>query len=390
MNDFEIDIIDEEVTEHDAVQLPMNYLLIGELENDDVKVYIKQDVYKALEEYASSDTAHELGTIILGNYSDALGKMNVVISEFIYAKYTDASASTLTFTHETWDYVHKEHEENHPNTKIVGWQHTHPGYGIFLSNYDMFIQENFFNMPFQVAYVIDPVQHIRGFFQWKSGKVEKLKGFYIYDEVGKQIKIDQPKEKKISGSSSGISPVSESKFSIFQPLILGVLSLIVIGLLISTVSLNKRYNRQIEDQEAMELQIAEQNMLISQQASELESVKSMANKTEIADPIQTEETNKEETAEEDNKDVVDETEKPSEVESSEKITEDTTEDNTGNHESRVYFTAYKVEAGDSLSAICKKNNLDYASNYRIILSMNGIEDANQIYVGQTILLPISE
>ena len=390
MNDFEIDIIDEEVTEHDAVQLPMNYLLIGELENDDVKVYIKQDVYKALEEYASSDTAHELGTIILGNYSDALGKMNVVISEFIYAKYTDASASTLTFTHETWDYVHKEHEENHPNTKIVGWQHTHPGYGIFLSNYDMFIQENFFNMPFQVAYVIDPVQHIRGFFQWKSGKVEKLKGFYIYDEVGKQIKIDQPKEKKISGGSSGISPVSESKFSIFQPLILGVLSLIVIGLLISTVSLNKRYNRQIEDQEAMELQIAEQNMLISQQASELESVKSMANKTEIADPIQTEETDKEETAEEDNKDAVDETEKPSEVESSEKITEDTTEDNIGNHESRVYFIAYKVEAGDSLSAICRKNNLDYASNYRIILSMNGIEDANQIYVGQTILLPISE
>lgn len=385
MNDFEIDIIDEEVTEHDAVQLPMNYLLIGELENDDVKVYIKQDVYKALEEYASSDTAHELGTIILGNYSDALGKMNVVISEFIYAKYTDASASTLTFTHETWDYVHKEHEENHPNTKIVGWQHTHPGYGIFLSNYDMFIQENFFNMPFQVAYVIDPVQHIRGFFQWKSGKVEKLKGFYIYDVVGKQIKIDQPKEKKISGGSSGISPVSESKFSIFQPLILGVLSLIVIGLLISTVSLNKRYNRQIEDQEAMELQIAEQNMLISQQASEIESVKSMANKTEIADPIQTEDTNKE-TTEEDSKEAADDTVATGEVESGEKETEDT----TGSQENRVYFTAYKVEAGDNLSAICKKYNLDYESNYRIILSMNGIEDANQIYVGQTILLPVDD
>lgn len=385
MNDFEIDIIDEEITEHDAVRLPMNYLLIGELENDDVKVYIKQDVYKALEEYASSDTAHELGTIILGNYSDALGKMNVVISEFIYAKYTDASASTLTFTHETWDYVHKEHEEKHPNTKIVGWQHTHPGYGIFLSNYDMFIQENFFNMPFQVAYVIDPVQHIRGFFQWKSGKVEKLKGFYIYDEVGKQIKIDQPKEKKIAGGSAGLGPVAESKFSMFQPLILGILCFIVIGLLISTISLNKRYNRQIEDQEAMELQLAEQNLLISQQASELESVKSIANKTEAVDPIQTEDTNKE-TTEEDSKEAADDTVATGEVESGEKETEDT----TGSQENRVYFTAYKVEAGDNLSAICKKYNLDYESNYRIILSMNGIEDANQIYVGQTILLPVDD
>lgn len=389
MNDFEIDIINEEVTEHDAVQLPMNYLLIGEIENDDVKVYIKQDVYKALEEYASSDTSHELGTIILGNYSDALGKMNVVISDFIYAKYTDASASTLTFTHETWDYVHKEHEEKYPNTKMVGWQHTHPGYGIFLSNYDMFIQENFFNMPFQVAYVIDPVQHIRGFFQWKSGKVEKLKGFYIYDEVGKQIKIEQSKEKKIAGGSAGLSPAAENKFNMFQPLILGALCLIVIGLLISTISLNKRYNRQIEDQEAMELQLAEQNMLISQQASELESVKSMTNKTETVDvtePTEIEDTNKHETTEEDVKEPAEDEVETGDSEPGEEETEDTPE----THDNRVYFTAYKVEAGDSLSAICRKNNLDYASNYRIILSMNGIEDANQIYVGQTILLPVSE
>ena len=56
----------------------------------------------------------------------------------------------------------------------------------------------------------------------------------------------------------------------------------------------------------------------------------------------------------------------------------------------MYFTAYKVEAGDSLYAICAENNLDYASTYRIILAINGIQDPNQIYVGQTILLPIEE
>lgn len=360
MNDFDIDILDEEETEQDAVQLPMNYLLIGELENDDAKVYIKQDVYKALEEYASSDTAHELGTIILGNYSDALGKMNIVISEFIYAKYTDASAASLTFTHETWDYVHKEHENNHPDTKIVGWQHTHPGYGIFLSNYDIFIQENFFNLPFQVAYVIDPVQHIRGFFQWKNGKVEKLKGFYIYDEVGKQIKIEQPREKKNSGSGAGIMSRADngSKFSVFQPIILGVLCVAVIGLLISTMSLHKRYARQVEEQEALELQLAEQNMLISQQAMELESVKTAATPstdTQLDNPAV------------DNK-----------------------EDEQPSIDGRVYFTAYKVEPGDSLYAICAKNNLDYDSAYRIILAINGIQDPNQIYAGQTILLPIEE
>lgn len=377
VNDFDIDILNEEKTEQAAVQLPMNYLLIGELENDDTKVYIKQDVYKALEEYASSDTAHELGTIILGNYSDALGKMNVVISEFIYAKYTDASASTLTFTHETWDYVHKEHENNHPDTKIVGWQHTHPGYGIFLSNYDMFIQENFFHFPFQVAYVIDPVQHIRGFFQWKNGKVERLKGFYIYDEVGKQIKIEQPKEKKNSGLGASImSKVDNgSKFSVFQPIILGVLCIAVTGLLISTVSLHKRYGRQVEEQEALELQLAEQNMLISQQAMELELVKTATTPFAGTQLDNLTVDNKEDESK-DTEFGATESNEPSQEPSS--------------IDGRVYFAAYKVEAGDSLYAICAKNNLDYASAYRIILAINGIQDPNQIYAGQTILLPIGE
>ena len=125
---------------------------------------------------------------------DPTGNLVTMSFTYIEARYTDASASTLTFTHETWDYVYKEQGAKYPDKKIVGWQHTHPSYGIFLSNYDLFIQENFFNLPFQVAYVIDPIQKIRGFFQWKNGKIEKLKGYYIYDDVGKSIKIEPERE----------------------------------------------------------------------------------------------------------------------------------------------------------------------------------------------------
>ena len=175
--DFELEVQENTIEQSQNVQLPMNFLTFGEIESDDVKVYIKQDVYKALEKLAASDTSKELGSIIIGDYCQEMGKMNVIISNYVEAKYTDASASTLTFTHETWDYVHREHEKSYPDKKIVGWQHTHPNYGIFLSNYDLFIQENFFNLPFQVAYVIDPIQNIRGFFQWKNGKIEKLKGY---------------------------------------------------------------------------------------------------------------------------------------------------------------------------------------------------------------------
>lgn len=44
--------------------------------------------------------------------------------------------------------------------------------------------------------MIDPIQNLRGFFQWKNGRIEKLKGYYIYDDVGRPIKIEQTKVKK--------------------------------------------------------------------------------------------------------------------------------------------------------------------------------------------------
>ena len=204
MDDINIEILEEEVLKSEGdeiVALPMNFITVGDVDRDSVQVYIKQDVYKRIEKFAKEDISKEVGSILLGDYIEDGDRKIVVISSYIEAKYTDASASTLTFTHKTWDYVYKEKEANYFGEKIVGWQHTHPGYGIFLSNYDIFIQENFFNLPWQIAYVVDPIADTRGFFEWKNGKVSKMTGFYIYDEVGREIKISEkakPKKNNIS------------------------------------------------------------------------------------------------------------------------------------------------------------------------------------------------
>ena len=108
-NDFEIEILDEEVESAPQGQRPSNYLTFGEIRPDDVQVYIRQDVYRALEEFAVSDTRKELGSILLGDYIQKDDALHVVISNYVEAKYTDASASTLTFTHETWDDIHSKH-----------------------------------------------------------------------------------------------------------------------------------------------------------------------------------------------------------------------------------------------------------------------------------------
>jgi hypothetical protein len=71
----------------------------------------------------------------------------------------------------------------------VGWYHTHPSFGIFLSHHDLFIHQHFFAQSLQVAYVVDPIQQSRGFFQWRGGNMAQVEGFYLTAERGDRIAL---------------------------------------------------------------------------------------------------------------------------------------------------------------------------------------------------------
>lgn len=392
--DFEIEILEEEPEETAGVQLPLNFLSFGEIESDDVKVYIKQDVYKALEKFAASNTEKELGSILLGDYCQVHGKTHVIISRYIEAKYTDASASTLTFTHETWDYVHAQHAEKCPELKIIGWQHTHPNYGIFLSNYDVFIQENFFNLPFQVAYVIDPIQNLRGFFQWKNGRIEKLKGYYIYDDVSKPIKIEQTKRKKEEAA-----PAKMPKAAVAAIALLCLLVVFLGGL---AISLQSKYQAQLKKQQEDLACISDQQVQLDRQQTELEAQKTeLDNQSAViqnqSDTItQMQSLLAEGILNDDGRTSAAELIQLLENQElaipnrDELLTQLKALQERAPQGSCVTFETYTVVSGDTLTKICEKNGLAYEANYRIILALNGIADANRIYVGQIILLPVSQ
>jgi proteasome lid subunit RPN8/RPN11 len=49
----------------------------------------------------------------------------------------------------------------------VGWYHSHPGLGVFLSEQDRFIHKSFFgDEPWYIAVVFDPASGERGVFVW--------------------------------------------------------------------------------------------------------------------------------------------------------------------------------------------------------------------------------
>jgi proteasome lid subunit RPN8/RPN11 len=96
-----------------------------------------------------------------------------------------AQAGThVTFTQDAWEHIYKVKDAEYPEARIVGWYHSHPGFGVFLSEHDTFIQENFFSAAGQVAWVFDPHTDEEGCFGWVDGSIARLDSITVVDSNG--------------------------------------------------------------------------------------------------------------------------------------------------------------------------------------------------------------
>jgi proteasome lid subunit RPN8/RPN11 len=128
---------------------------------------IKSAIYEHI--YGNDD--HEVGGVLVGTLGE---KALPTVTGSIAALEARGERASVTFTHDAWSTVHSTLESDFPGQQIVGWYHSHPGFGIFLSRHDLFIHENFFSDPRQVAYVVDPHAGIEGVFVWRDGQVVEL------------------------------------------------------------------------------------------------------------------------------------------------------------------------------------------------------------------------
>lgn len=337
---IEIDLLDSIISVPNTLQLPMNFATIGSINGDDLNIYINQNTLKEIIKYSKSDKTKELGGILIGEYNEELGKTNVIISEYIVAKYTDASKSTLTFTHESWDYINAQQSLKFPDKKIVGWHHTHPNFGIFLSSYDLFIHENFFDLPFQVALVVDPIQDTNGFFQWKDGKVQKQQGYRVYDELNKKITVE---DKQYD------SQEKEHKISTWLIALLSIA--VVAGSILYYFNYRNLYGTVVDLNKKVDI-IEQQNILLSESNYELQKQLEKTVNTELVDDTIHE--------------VI-------------QYTEDSGD---------FILKKYTVEKGDTIISICEKFGLDYYQSSSHIKGLNAVDDLDRIAEGQEIILPI--
>jgi len=159
-----------------------------------VKVFITQNAYIRICAHCGSDLENEVGGWLVGKYCQDRKTYEpfIVIDTIFPAPYTQQDATHLTFTSDSQIALSNFLERYHPDKTLVGWYHTHPRMGVFLSAWDEWLHNNFFSKAWQVALVVEPLTSVGGFFIRQKDGVMDTRAYFGFYEL-----IDQEKKSKI-------------------------------------------------------------------------------------------------------------------------------------------------------------------------------------------------
>ena len=127
------------------------------------EVYIRKGALAEAIEQAKKAVPDETIGFMLGKVREWNERTYVVIERLVTAE-TDSTKTTTKFKMESLGKVAGEIRDDEV---IIGWYHSHPGYGCFLSEIDIMTHAQQFYKPYNVALVIDPVKN-----EWKFFKTD--------------------------------------------------------------------------------------------------------------------------------------------------------------------------------------------------------------------------
>jgi len=192
------------------MQNNLNEMLV---EKDEPNVIINSEVLQEIRIHAREFMNEEICGVLIGKKEGN----NTTVTARIAGNGAAQAGANVTFTQEAWENIYKTKDSKYPNDLIVGWYHSHPGFGIFLSEYDLFIHNNFFSSKHQLAWVYDPHSEDEGCFGWVAEKVISLDKITIIqkkrlfdsdvnalldkEKKSTQVEIDGGNEVKITASN---------------------------------------------------------------------------------------------------------------------------------------------------------------------------------------------
>jgi len=173
-----------------------------ETKPEELQVWMNKEALEELEEQASDTPEHEVFGVLAGEYC-VFGEnelLFVMVDKIIKSKTAKSEAARVWVSEDDWNALYDERISRFPHLRQVGWYHSHPNWGVFLSGADLDIHSTYFRRDSYITFVCDPQKKLffanpvrgsasvadnerldSGFFVWHEGKIVGPRGFTIYD-----------------------------------------------------------------------------------------------------------------------------------------------------------------------------------------------------------------
>ncbi|KYK31054.1 MAG: hypothetical protein AYK19_17560 [Theionarchaea archaeon DG-70-1] len=138
-------------------------------ENSVKEIYIYEDTIKGAINHCMQYGNLEAIGLLLGRRYRYSGREYVLIVDQIEVK-SRSSHTFVEFDREAFSHIGGVLEsEIHQKDFLVGWYHSHPNFGCWLSDIDIETQTTYFYEKYHSALVIDPVKRYLRFFKLAEG-----------------------------------------------------------------------------------------------------------------------------------------------------------------------------------------------------------------------------
>lgn len=133
------------------------------------KVLVKPEAIAKFLSYAASNHSREIASLLIGRLEGEY----LVILDVRHCKKSKGTASSVEISPEDMSEISESLDRG---SFVVGWAHSHPNFGTFMSSLDREVQGDFQNLfSDSIALVLDP---------FKNGKIE----FNFYRLVDGEVK----------------------------------------------------------------------------------------------------------------------------------------------------------------------------------------------------------
>ncbi len=151
-------------------------------------VIVAQDAFDEVQQFLKLDVKREHGGFLLGGIIEGAFQTHnfaTFVDSVIPCPKASGSMGYLTFNHDCWQTLYQHPGIRNETKSIVGWFHSHPGMTLKMSKKDIFIQSEFFEAEWQIAWIFDPINNKHAIYSLAESKINSIGNIGLVDGCAK-------------------------------------------------------------------------------------------------------------------------------------------------------------------------------------------------------------